>query len=389
MAAGGGSLVVLLLAMAFAADSLQEAASRGTRSIEIAAATGSGRLTRGPEQARSLRNTYRIHGLPKGQPTVPIDRSPKESPSSGHVTAVQMPNGTTYPLPNGATAASVSPRGHSIAVVTADHREVVESTTGSGKLPRRASTAAGRQISWNPSGTALFALVDGHWVLVPAPDAQGTVRTRAKVRMLEVPRLPGGPSFLSVSPKGDSVLLFGLTKTTSDAAAATTPFAKSPAAGVRPHLFLARVDGHRVTDVRKVRVPPRARRAPVGWLGDNAFLIPTGPHIAWIVRMNSSHLPVQPVTIPDACTLDGAPAGCRARGPWLLGTNADGSLLFWRERASGGPKPVAEVGPAAQLGAAAAISRASVAYFVTWLDGSHAKRLTGAAGEHGPPLAGR
>jgi hypothetical protein len=386
MAAGGGSLVVLLIAMSFAANSLRGAAPRPTQSIAGSFATGVDRLARGSEQAIRLRQTYRIHGFPKGQPTMAI--ALKKGGAGGHVSAVQMPNGTSYPLPKGAKAASVAPHGDSIAVVTADKRVVVESTIGSGTFTVHASITAGKQISWNPAGTALFALVDGHWVLVPAPGPQGTVRTRSKVRTLEVPRLPGGPSFLSVSPRGDSVLLFGLTKIDPDAPAAAADSAKVSAAGVRPHLYLARFDGHRVTDVRGVHVPPLARRAPVGWLGDNAFLISTGPGIAWIVRTNSSHVPVQPVTIPDACTLAGASATCRGRGPRLLGTNADGSLLFWRERASRGPEPATEFGPAAQLGAVAT-RRPVVAYFVTWLDGSHPKRLTGAAGRYGPPLAAR
>jgi hypothetical protein len=113
----------------------------------------------------------------------------------------------------------------------------------------------------------------------------------------------------------------------------------------------------------------------MGWLGDNAFVIGTGAGSAWIVRVTGSHLTVAPA-LPDGCSLDGAPETCRARGPRLLGTNAGGSLLYWRVR--GAPD-----------GEDASRHERVVAYFSTWLDGSHAKQLTGPAGTYGPALAAR
>jgi len=116
----------------------------------------------------------------------------------------------------------------------------------------------------------------------------------------------------------------------------------------------------------------------MGWLGDNAFVIGTGPGAAWIVRVDGSHVPVA-ASLPDGCSLEGAASPCRPRGPRMLGTNAAGSLLYWRVR--GVPPPT--------IGAASVRSATAIAYFSTWLDGSHPKLLTGPAGTYGPATAAR
>jgi hypothetical protein len=63
-------------------------------------------------------------------------------------------------------------------------------------------------------------------------------------------------------------------------------------------------------------------------------------------------------------------------GPRLLGTNAQGSLLFWKLAAQAAPRPPVEL-PTVVL------------YYRTWLDGTHAVRLTGVAGTFGPRVAAR
>ena len=62
-------------------------------------------------------------------------------------------------------------------------------------------------------------------------------------------------------------------------------------------------------------------------------------------------------------------------GPRVLGTNAAGSLLYWRVRG------VTDGDPERDVGSGGAVL---VAYFSTWLDGSHPKQLTGPAGSTDP-----
>jgi hypothetical protein len=57
-----------------------------------------------------------------------------------------------------------------------------------------------------------------------------------------------------------------------------------------------------------------------------------------------------------------------------MGTNADGSLLFWRISAE-------RQDPSAQP--------ALVLFYKTWLDGTHGVRLEGIVGRIGPPVAPR
>ena len=211
---------------------------------------------------------------------------------------------------------------------------MVESTTGADRTVLESQRPGATNISWDPRGTALFALVDGHWITGAGARARpGTVHTSASVRVLGVPRLPGGPSFLSVSPSREYTILFGVAST----AAATGQHDTA-----RPHLYLGRFHGkRRVSHVRRIAVPATALQAPMGWLGDNAFVIGTGAGTAWIVRVDGSHVAVA-ATLPEGCSLAGAPAACVPSGPRVLGTNAAGSLLYWRVR--GVPAPIRQPG---------------------------------------------
>ncbi len=283
---------------------------------------------------------------------------------------MQTDTGFAEPLPGNTAAASISPQQTSVAMVTTRNKVVVESTTGADRTVLK-NQRPGASISWDPRGTALFALIDGHWSRVPAPGASGTVHTSASVRVLGVPRLPGGPSFLSVSPSRKYTILFGVAPTAA-------PATGRPGAA-RPHLYLGRFNGgRRVSHVRRIAVPATALQGPMGWLGDNAFVIGTGVGTAWIVRVDGSHVAVA-ATLPDGCSLAGAPTACGSRGPRVLGTNAAGSLLYWR--VGGVPALPSSEPPAGRS--------TLVAYFSTWLDGTHSKQLTGPAGTYGPATAAR
>jgi len=203
----------------------------------------------------------------------------------------------------------------------------------------------------------------------------GAADPRAHARALRVPRLPGGPSFLSVSPAKDFAVLFGVTPVRG----------AGSARAVRPHLFVGRFHGTEVTHVRPVRVPPAAVRGPLGWLGDNAFLLSAGPGKAWIVRVHGSHVLVR-ASLPDSCA-SAPPGTCASRGPRLLGTDGDRDLLLWAVRAVSTPTP-ATASPGLRAGADARPA-ITTSYFSTWLDGSHVQRLSGAAATYGPALAAR
>jgi hypothetical protein len=170
--------------------------------------------------------------------------------------------------------------------------------------------------------------------------------------------IAGRPILVSVSPDGRSVLLFGLTH----------PQGRAPV----PHLYLGRFDGSTVTHLRRVEVPAGALEGPMGWIGGNAFLLAPGRGEALIVRTDGSRLSIRAVGIPDPCRHVGAP--CVQDGPGLLGTNLDGSLLLWRLAAL---RPGPTVKPLLVL------------YYATWLNGTHAVRLTGPAARFGPPVASR
>jgi hypothetical protein len=362
VAGGATALVATMVALTFAGGVLREPATPGTgRGV---AAINPAAQSNGPE---SVRDSIGISGPTKGAPGVTVAKSPAPDNNHASLATVQIDTGVMRPLPPNAASATVSPQETTVAMVTKDDRVVVESTVSSNRhsLGRQ---RPGATISWDPGGTALFAFVDRHWIRVPAPDSTGRVITQTQVRVLSVPRLPGGPSFLSVSPAMDYVVLFGV----ADPQTAGNDERVSSHAGT-PHLYLGRYDQGRVSEVHRLHLPANARQGPMGWLGDNAFVIGTGSGSAWIVRVNRTHLAVVPA-LPDGCSLAAAPAPCRSLGPRLLGTNAGGALLYWR--VSGHP-------------ASAAAGHHVVAFFSTWLDGSHAKPLTGPAGTYGPALAAR
>jgi hypothetical protein len=114
----------------------------------------------------------------------------------------------------------------------------------------------------------------------------------------------------------------------------------------------------------------------MGWVGDNAFLLAPAPGRALIVRTDGTWTLIEADRMEDPCSLVPVGARCVSKGPWLLGTNVDGSLLFWRLDAL--PLPhVSDTDALATL------------YYRTWLDGTHPAKLTGAAGKYGPPCAPR
>jgi hypothetical protein len=366
---GAAALVATTVAISFAGV-LREPVTRAPGDGVAASRSASGSA---PSGAETLRDSIGISGPTKGASNIVVVPSPVRDSGQAALAAFRVDTGVMQrALPKNAESASVSPQETTVALVTKNDRVVVESAAG-GDRHLLGRQQPGSTISWDPGGTALFAFVDHHWILVPAPDASGKIITKTRARVLGVPRLPGGPSFLSVSPAKDYVVLYGVT----DASAVS---GDGQAALGRPHLYLGRYDGRRVSGVHPLRVPLHARRGPMGWLGDNAFVIGTGAGSAWILRVNGSHLAVAPA-LPDGCALAGGPQPCRARGPRLLGTNATGSLLYWR--VSGHPaSATGNAGPATG-------GHRLVAYYSTWLDGSHAKRLTGPAGTYGPALAAR
>ena len=87
--------------------------------------------------------------------------------------------------------------------------------------------------------------------------------------------------------------------------------------------------------------------------------------------------------MPDPCAARAAPSTCTGAGPWLLGGNADGSLLFWKVT---GTTPSASSDASGHQGTRQIVV---IFYYKTWLDGTHAVRLTGELGRYGPPLAAR
>jgi hypothetical protein len=367
---GAAALVATTVAISFAGGVLREPATRDPGDRAAASRSASREALDGAE---TLRDSIGISGPTKGASNIIVAPSPAPDSGEAALAAFRVDTGVMQrALPKNAESASVSPQETTVALVTKNDRVVVESAAG-GDRHLLGRQRPGSTISWDPGGTALFAFVDRHWILVPAPDASGKVFTKTQARVLGVPRLPGGPSFLSVSPGKDYVVLYGV----SDAGAVS---GDNKAALGRPHLYLGRYDGRRVSSVHPLRVPVHARQGPMGWLGDNAFVIGTGAGSAWILRVTGSHLAVAPA-LPEGCAVAGAPQPCRARGPRLLGTNATGSLLYWRV----GGHPASATSNA---GAATGGHRL-VAFYSTWLDGSHAKRLTGPAGTYGPALAAR
>jgi hypothetical protein len=365
VAVGTSALLATSVALAFAGGALWEPLEVGGQ-----APVASGGVVHARSDPAEIRKDLGITGKTKGAGNVVVTKSPSPDSNRQALTLVHTDTGFAQRLPGNTEAASISPQQTTVAMVTKGNKVVVQSTTGADRKVLQ-NQHSGTNISWDPRGTALFALIDGHWTRVPAPSATKTVHTSASVRVLGVPRLPGGPSFLSVSPSREYTILFGA------APKAATPTGHPSAA--RPHLYLGRFHGaRRVSHLRRIAVPATALQAPMGWLGDNAFVIGTGVGTAWIVRVDGSHVAVA-ATLPDGCSLARAPTACVSLGPRVLGTNAAGSLLYWRVR---GAPPLA-------TGEASGGRSTVVAYFSTWLDGTHAKRLAGPAGTFGPATAAR
>jgi hypothetical protein len=131
----------------------------------------------------------------------------------------------------------------------------------------------------------------------------------------------------------------------------------------------------RVSDPREIDIPLGALEGPMGWVGANAFLLAPGPGRALMVRTDGTKVEVIPRDIDDPCARLSVRTACDSEGPMLLGTNKDGSLLFWKVSAERTLVPSAP--------------SIFVVYYKTWLDGTHGLRLSGVAGHLGPPVAPR
>jgi hypothetical protein len=306
-------------------------------------------------QAMALRARLGIEGPTKGAPgAVIVNRPGPGGRTRSHL--VRVDTGAEVPLPDGVEDPSISPNGSTVAGLSGGGL-VVDRTgdPGAAMLVPRTSGAEGG-VSWRRD--VLFTRVQGRWVSV---DAGAGGRGRTTIHDLDVPRVPGGPMLLSVSPGGDLALLFGLTYSRHEPP--------------RPHLFLGRFDGWSVSQVRPIAVPQGVQDGPMGWLGANAFLLAPAEQEALIVRTDGARVLVHPDPMADPCSLPGAPEPCRSFGPNLLGTNAQGSFLFWQ--LSGLASSDAEAPPDIVL------------YWRTWLDGTHGARLSGVQGRYGPALAAR
>jgi hypothetical protein len=311
-------------------------------------------------QALALRRTLGIRGFTKGAPNSVVVRQPISS-GGAKVSVVQIDTGKTVELKGQIDDATISPGGDAVATVSKEHQLTVGSTrTWHPASGAPNSNRVGAQVSWDQGGGALFTRLDGRWVrlsnrTMAGPHSEGT----PVVERLNVPSIPGGPVLMSVSPGGDMALLFGVT------------WVKH--LGAKPHLFLGDFDGVSVTHSRKIAIPRGAVDGPMGWLGENAFLLAPAVGEALIVRTDGSRILVQASPMGDPCEFVAAAAHCKTAGPRLLGTDAEGSLLFWKlsaEEASRQPPSV-------------------VLYYKTWLDGSHAIGLVGLAGVYGPAVAAR
>ena len=314
----------------------------------------------GSRPALQLRNELGILGTTKGAPLKVIVSRPSGSGAS-KVSVVEVGTGTTVPLAAPAEHPTISPDGQVVAEVR-DDTVVVAKAARPASAPAVVPDTGGASgnVSWARDGTALYVSLRGQWVRIEHPEDPA----RRRIQPISVPSVPGGPVLLSISPAGDRALLFGVTQDETTGAAPI------------PHLFIGRFDGSAVTDVREIDVPAEALQGPMGWVGENAFLVSAGPGRALIVRTDGTTVPVASDPVGDPCAAPRAPTSCVADGPWLLGTNADGSLLFWK---------ISAVAPDESATQAPLL----VVFYKTFLDGTHAVRLTGLAGRYGPPVAAR
>lgn len=317
----------------------------------------------GTEQALAVRSQLGIAGQTKGAPRSIVVRERSRS-GRVEVSLVDVPTGKSTPvqLEADATGAAVSPKGDVVAAVS--HHAVVVASSGepsrAGVVPE--TDGAEGQVSWDGTGSALFTRVKGQWIRVSNPaGGPGPAAARPEVQRVTVPPIPGGPILLSVSPGGDIATLFGI----------TYPEGQPPL----PHLYVGSFDGVAVSDAREIEIPAGALAGPMGWVGENAFLLAPGPGKAMVVRSDGSKIEVVAHGMENPCGRLSARIACTSRGANLLGTNADGSLLFWKvsaERSGDGSAPPI-----------------LVVYYKTWLDGTHSVRLGGLVGRLGPPLAPR
>jgi hypothetical protein len=317
----------------------------------------------GSAQALAVRTALGVDGPTKGAPESVLV-SERTRAGQVAVSLVHMRTGRSTPVQlksDSISDPSVSPRGDVVATVTG--RGVV---VASPKEARQAvipdTEGAEGQVSWDGTGSALFTRVNGEWVRVTNAGAPpGLGAAKQAVEPVTVPPIPGGPILLSVSPGGDVAAMFGI----------TYPDGLPPV----PHLYLGRFDGSVVTDPQEIEIPAGALAGPMGWVGDNAFLLAPEPGKALVVRTDGSRIEVRPQGMENPCRAVSIVVHCTPDGPSLLGTNADGSLLFWKVSAVRGRERSAPP--------------ILVLYYKTWLDGSHGVRLTGLAGRFGPPVAPR
>ena len=316
----------------------------------------------GTNQALAVRSDLRIEGRTKGAPdSVIVTKRGRIGRVEVSLVHVRTGKSTRIALDDDTAYAAVSPKGDVVAVV--GHHAVVvtsaEEPVGATVIPE--TDGAEGQVSWDGTGSALFTRVKGQWVRVSNAAGGFGGAGRAVVQQVTVPTIPGGPILLSVSPGGSVATLFGI----------TYPDGRQPV----PHLYVGRFDGVAVSDPREIEIPPGALEGPMGWVGENAFLLAPGPGKAMLVRTDGSKVEVVARGIEDPCGELSTRIGCTPDGPRLLGTSADGSLLFWQisaERTSAPPGPPI-----------------LVLYYRTWLDGTHGVRLGGLVGRVGPPVAPR
>jgi hypothetical protein len=309
----------------------------------------------GSAQALAVRQNLGIFGSTKDAGNSVVVRN-KSAQGEPQIALLTVDSKTTKPVQiEEVKDAVVSPKADVVAAVTKDDGVVVvNSKSGAtSQVIEPGPQPSPPSISWDRSGNALFALVSGHWLEIRNPGS-----ARAQTRELQIPILPGEPTLLSTSPSGTKALLFGVVE--------------GPGGGT-PRLFLGSFDGTTVSGVRAIDVPRGALGGPMGWVGENAFLLAPSPGQALIVRTDGTRVPVYARGIPDPCA--NATSRCVYRGPHLLGTNDDGSLLFWK---------VAAVRTGTGI-----VATFLVRYYRTWLDGTHAFRLTGLTGRYGPAVAPR
>lgn len=354
--AGGSALVVLAAALIAIAVVRPASGPAGREALQT--------QLLGTKQALAVRSEMGIQGPTKGAPgSVVVSKRTVTGGLDVSVVHVRTGRSVHLGLESHARGASVSPRGDVVAAVS--ERGVVVAAPTERRRPAVIEQTDGAEghVSWDGTGSALFTRVKGQWLRVSNPaGASRSDGANPIVQQVTVPSIPGGPILLSVSPGGGAAALFGI----------TYPENAPPV----PHLYMGRFDGSAVTHPKKIAIPGSALEGPMGWVGDNAFLLAPGPGKALVVRTDGSRIEVTPEGIEDPCLALSSVAGpCASDGPRLLGTNADGSLLFWRISAERAQDPSAPP--------------ILVLYYKTWLDGTHGVRLSGLIGRFGPPVAPR